>query len=134
MVNSFSNEIVRLVEGVGTKMPSVTNTKLFIPKGKVTAGSTVTYGRIMAEIQPQKYVTHRALLTVGGNIINLPGEVTKSTKYITTSNLIFNSVLLTKNEKFMCHDIKHFYLKNPMDKYEYMKLQLEITPAEIIQQ
>ena len=34
----------------------------------------------------------------------------------------------------MCTDIANFYLNNPMDRYEYMKLPLEIIPEEIIQQ
>ena len=46
--NSFANEIGRLAQGVGTKMPSGTNTIFFIPKDKVPAGRTVTYRRIVA--------------------------------------------------------------------------------------
>ena len=40
--NSFANEIVRLSQGAGTRMPSGTNTIFFIPKDKVPAGRTVT--------------------------------------------------------------------------------------------
>ena len=58
-VNSFSNEIGRLAQGVGTRMPSVTNTIFFIPKDEVSAGRTVTYGIIVAEKIPQKAETHR---------------------------------------------------------------------------
>ena len=41
--NSFANEIGQLAQGVGTRMPSGTNTILSIPKDKVPAGRTVTY-------------------------------------------------------------------------------------------
>ena len=34
----------------------------------------------------------------------------------------------------MCADVFYFYLNNPMNRYEYMKLPLEIIPEEIIQQ
>ena len=34
----------------------------------------------------------------------------------------------------MCADIANFFLNNPMDRYEYMKLPLDIIPEEIIQQ
>ena len=34
----------------------------------------------------------------------------------------------------MCADMANFYLNNPMNRYEYMKLPLDITPEEIIQQ
>ena len=53
-----ANEIFRLAQGVVTRMPSGTNTILFIPKEKVPSGRTVTYGRIVAEIIPQKAETH----------------------------------------------------------------------------
>ena len=87
-------------------------------------GRTVTYGRIVAEIQPQKSEIRCTQLTVIVNIINLPGEVTTPIAYLTTPKLVFNSVLSTKNKKFMCVDITNFYLNNPMDRYEYMKLIL----------
>ena len=57
--NSFANEIGRLAQGVVTRMPSGTNTIFFITKDKLTAGRTVTYGIIVAEIRPQKAETHR---------------------------------------------------------------------------
>ena len=34
----------------------------------------------------------------------------------------------------MCPDIANFYLNNPMNRYEYVKLPLDIIPEEIIQQ
>ena len=115
-------------------MPSGENTIFFVTKDKVPAGITVTYGRIVAEIRPKKAETHRTRLTVGGGLINFPGDVTTPTAYIITSKLIFNIVLSTKNSKFTFADIANLYLNNPMDRYEYMKLPLKIVPEEIIQQ
>ena len=34
----------------------------------------------------------------------------------------------------MCADIANFHITNTLDKYEYMKLPLEIIPEEITQQ
>ena len=34
----------------------------------------------------------------------------------------------------MCADIANFYLNNPMNRYEYTKLPLDIILEEIIQQ
>ena len=98
------------------------------------AGRTVTYRKIVDEIRPQKAETRRTLLTVGGNLINFPVDVTIPTADLATSKIIFNSVLSTKNVKCMCIDMENFYLNNPMDRYEYMKLPLGIIPEEIIQQ
>ena len=98
-------------------MPSGTNTIFFITKDKVPAGRTVTYGRIVAEIRPQKAETHRTRLTVGGNLVHFPGDVTTPTADLITAKLVFNSVLSTKNSKFMCADTASFYLDNPMNRY-----------------
>jgi hypothetical protein len=57
-VNSFANELGRLAKGVGTRMPSGTETIFFIPKHKVPADRKVTYGRIVATIRPQKTEAH----------------------------------------------------------------------------
>ena len=77
-------------------MPSGTNTIFFIPKGKVPAGRKVAYGIIVAEIIPQKVETHCTRLTVGGNLIQFPGDVTIPTADLIMANLIFNSVLFKK--------------------------------------
>ena len=79
-------------------MPSVTNNIFFIPKDKVPAGRIVTYGIIVAKIPPQKAETHRTRLTVRGDLINLPDDVTTPKADIITAKLIFNSVLSTKNQ------------------------------------
>ena len=100
----------------------------------MSAGRIVTYGGIVAKIRPKKSETHCIRLTVRGNLINFPGDVTTPTAYITTAKLVLNSVLLTKNAKCMCADIANIYLKNPMDRYDYLKLPLDIIPEEIIQQ
>ena len=115
-------------------MPYGTNTIFFIPKDKVPESRIVTYGRIEAEIIPQKSETHRTRLTVGGNLIHFPGDVTTPTEDLITSKLIFNILLSIKNVKFMCADISNFYITNLMNRYEYMKLPLDIIPEEIIQQ
>ena len=74
-------------------MPYGTNIIFFIPKDKVPAGRTVTYGRIVAEIITQKSETHRTRLAVRGNFIKLPGDVTKPIADLIMDKLILNSVL-----------------------------------------
>ena len=40
----------------------------------------------------------------------------------------------TKNAKYMCLDIKHFYLCAPMDRFEYMKMPIGIFPQHVVQE
>jgi hypothetical protein len=65
----------------------------------------------------------------GGNLINYPGELTTRTADLTTSKLMWNSVLSTKGAKYMCLDIKNFYLTATLDWFEYMKMPLSLFPS-----
>jgi len=42
---------------------------------------------------------------------------------------MWNSVLSTEGAKYMCLDIKNFYLIAPLDRYEYMKMPLSLFPT-----
>jgi hypothetical protein len=133
-IHGFANELGRLAHGVGKRMPSGTETIHFIQRHQVPADRTVTYGRIVATIRPQKTETHRVRLTVGGNLIDYPGDVSTPTADMTTAKILFNSVISTDDARFMCADMKDFYLNTPMARYEYMRLSILIIPQEIIDQ
>ena len=53
---------------------------------------------------------------------------------LTTSKIIWNSVLSTENTRFMGIDTKNFYLGTPLDRYEYMKIPHTLFPQHIIDQ
>jgi hypothetical protein len=38
----------------------------------------------------------------------------------------------TPHAKFMCMDVKNFYLNTPMARYEYMRMHISLIPQEII--
>ena len=122
---SFANELGRLAQGVADRETG-TNTVFFIPRHKVPKGRTVTYGRIVCKLRPHKKEVERTRLTVGGNLIDYPGDVSTKTAGLTTAKLLFNSVVSTPNAKFMGIDVKNFYLNTPMERYEYMRLPLSL--------
>ena len=97
---------------------------LLIPEDR-----TITYARVVVDFRPQKIDPHHIRITAGGNLINYPGELTTQTAGLTTSKLMWNSVLSTKGAKYMCLDIKNFYLTAPLDRFEYMKMQLYLFPS-----
>ncbi len=47
---------------------------------------------------------------------------------------MWNSVLSTEGAKYMCLDIKNFYLSTPLDRFEYMKIPLALFPQWTIDQ
>ena len=77
---------------------------------------------------------NRVRITAGGNLIEYTGELTTRTADLTTSKILWNSVLSTPKAKFMCLDIKNVYLCAPLERYEYIKMPLDILPEHIIEQ
>ena len=96
-----------------------------IPKDR-----TVTYARIVVDYCPQKDDPNRVRITVGGNLIDYPDELTTQTADLVTSKILRNSVLSTPNAKDACADIGDMYLQTPMDCYEYMRTKANLVPDE----
>ncbi len=63
---------------------------LSIPKDR-----TVTYGCIVIDHQPQKKDPHHVHITVGGNLIKYPFELTSHTADMLLSKIMWNSVIST---------------------------------------
>ena len=97
----FYDELVILAQVVGNIVAG-SNTIFFIPKPHTPQDRKVTYGIIVFHIKPQKSETHITRLTVGGNIIDHPGEVTNPTAYTTTVKTQINSTISTHDIRFMC--------------------------------
>jgi hypothetical protein len=77
----------------------------------------VTYAGIVVDHRPQKEYPNRIRMVAGENLIKgcYPEELTTRTADLTTSKLHWNSVLSTQNAKYMCLDIKNFYLLAPLN-------------------
>ena len=69
---------------------------------------------------------------MGGDKISYEGPVSTPTVDLTTAKIHWNRVLYIPDGKYLIIDVKNFYLKNPMKKVEYIKIELKIIPQEII--
>ena len=87
---------------------------------------------MVVDYRPQKPDPNQVRITVGGNLIKYPGDLTTRTADLTTSKITWNSVLSTKNAKYMCIDIKN-YLFTPLDRFEYMRIPLSMFPYHVAQ-
>jgi hypothetical protein len=128
-----ANEFGRLAQGVGGRIEGP-NTIFCIPRQAVPKGKIVTYGRFVVDIRPNKTETHRVRLTVGGNLIQYPVDVSTRSAELTTSKCLWNSTISTEGTKYMCLDVNNFYLGTPMDSFECMRIPIKLTPQEIIVQ
>ena len=130
---SCANEFGRLAQGVGGRIDG-TNTIFFIPKEKVPRERLrdVTYGKFVCTVRPEKKEPNRTRFTVGGNLINYPGDCGTPTADMLLVKVLLNSVISTKDARFMTGDLKNFYLGTPMKRYEYIRVKLEDIPQEIV--
>ena len=51
---------------------------------------------------------------------------------ILVAKILFNSVVSTRNAKFMTMDISNFYLMTPLKRPEYICISIKYIPNEII--
>jgi hypothetical protein len=49
-----------------------------------------------------------------------------------SSKILWNSVISTKDACFAGADIKHMYLKTPLNQFEHMKILIALLPDDII--
>ena len=69
----------------------------------------------------------------------MPGYIEKlrattRTADLTTSKILWNSVISTDDARFAALDVGNFYLETPLERYEYMQLPLKHFPEHTIDQ
>ena len=107
-------ELGRLAQGYGnTKGTDTIHYMALNEIPNILADRTVTYARIVVDYQAQKQDPNHVHITVGGDLIDYPGE-------LMTSKVMWNSVISTGKARFICTDVKQIYLCTPLDRYEYM--------------
>ncbi len=121
---SFGKEIRRLA--------TVTETIFFINKTEIPKDrkGDKTYARIVCVFCDGKKDKYRTRITMGGNLVNYPGDCGTPTADLLTVKLLINSIISTSNAKFMTIDIKDFYLCTPMSQYKYFRMKLELFPSK----
>ena len=125
-------ELARLAQGCKKRGLNGTNTTHFIDHRTKPSHKKATYARIVSEYRAQKADPYRIRITVGGDQIHYAGETFTPNADITTSKVLFNSIISTPGAKFMTIDIKDFYLSTDMPEFEYMWLPRWIFPPEFI--
>jgi hypothetical protein len=113
---AFCKELGRLAQGYNDTKG--TETIFFMTHDEIKAipkDRTVTYARIVVDYRPQKEDPNRVRITIGGNLINYPGELTTRTADLTTAKILWNSTISTDGARYACADVSNFYLATPME-------------------
>ncbi len=81
---------------------------------------TFTHAKIVVFFHPQKEDPYRISIMASGNLLMYRGNISTRTVDLSTSKLLWNSVLSTDGSKYMCLDIKNFNLSAALNYFEYM--------------
>jgi hypothetical protein len=128
---AFSKEVGNLFQG-SKYCEQGTNTCRFIRKEDVPREEKVTYCRIVADYHPQKADPYRVRLTAGGELLDYPEDTGTRTADLTTVKCLLNSTISTQGTRFMCIDLKNFYLNMTLKYKRYMCINIADCPDDII--
>jgi hypothetical protein len=88
--NAMTKELARLSQGI-EGLTVGTNTIFFMSPAEIKMtpeDRTVTYAQVVVDYRPQKEDPNGVRITVGGNLITYPGEVTTRTADMVTSKIL----------------------------------------------
>ena len=107
-LRSAAIEFGRLAQGLSDNRVEPTNTIFFIPRSKVPEHKRSTYARFVCSYRPQKAEPYHTRITVGGNLIDYPGNLSNRVADMTTFKIL------------------------PMEDYKYMFIAITSIPHENI--
>jgi hypothetical protein len=129
---AFGKEFGGMAEGDNKTGQKGTNAMLVMNhediKKILKAGKKFTYANPVVDHRPQKEDPNRIQITAGGNLIDCDGELLVPTANMDTAKLHWNRVVSTVSAKYMCIDIKGFYLSAALEYYQYMKIPITLFP------
>ena len=102
-----------------------TNIIFFIHLNKIPKGKKNVYCKLVASIRLLKEEKNRIRVTLGGDRLEYEGNKSTVPATLTTMKIHLNSIISTKESKYMTVDIKDFYYRMPMEIFQYGHLLFE---------
>ena len=87
-LRSAANEFGRLAQGLSDNRVEPTNTIFFIPRSKVPKHKRPTDAWFVCSYHPPKAEPYRTRITVGGNLIDYPGNQSMKVADMTISKYL----------------------------------------------
>ena len=66
-------------------------------------------------------------------MIYYPGEVSTLTSYLTTMKTHINSAMSDFKSRYVCMDVRDFYLNNQMEREKYIMIHISMIPQEFVE-
>jgi hypothetical protein len=129
---SAASKFGRLAQGVGGQIKG-TDTIKFIWANELPDDRQPIYPRFVCMEQLHKEEKFCTQMTIGGNLIDYPGDVSIGTAEMETIKILLNGVVSTLGAKFCSADGTNFYLNMPMECHEFVCIPINLIPEEIVQ-
>jgi hypothetical protein len=88
----------------------------------------------MCTICEQKEEKCHTRMTLGGNLVDYPGDVSMGMAEMETIKILLSSVVSTPGATFCSADVTNFNLNTPMDQEDNVHIHISLIPNEIIQE
>jgi hypothetical protein len=127
-----AEEIIRLIL-TGTIFP-ISHTQ--VPKDRWSNNEIVYYNPVVKQKRNDDgTIQFRVRGTAGGNLLDVPYDVSAKTAGLDTVKLLIHSVI-SGDFKWMTIDITDFYLDTPLpaSRFEYLRIHVDKLPPAIIAQ
>ena len=128
----MSKELGRLFQGYksidGLHDTEGTQTCRFIHRKDMPTDKKATYVRVVTMFREQKADPYRIRMTVGGNLIEFPGDKSTKTADIIAIKALINSIISTPGARAAAIDLKNFYLENDLPNKEYIRIPSCTSP------
>jgi hypothetical protein len=139
---SYANELGRLCQGIGlgttphSKWVAGTNTFFLIDYHNILSHKQkeICHTMMVCELRPDKDNPDCTCITIEGNCICYPGDISTNTASLELVKLLLNSVLSCKGARFSSIDLKNLYLDTPMPDPEYVCIKITDIPMEFIEE
>ena len=129
---AFGKDFGGMAQGCAKTGQKGTNAMFVMTHDKImhalVAKKFFTYANPAVNFRPQKDDPYRICITAGGNLITYEGDASVQMADIDTAKINWKSVVSMPNAKYMCLDIKFFYLIAALEYFEYMKIPLNLFP------
>jgi hypothetical protein len=118
---AFGNFLGGMAQGDNKTGQKGTNAMLVMTREDIAhahaAGKFFMNTNPVVDYRPQKEDPYSIRITAGGNLVTYEGNASVQTADLDTAKMHWNSVISTKKARYMCLDIKNFFLTA---KLEYL--------------
>ena len=129
---ALENELGRLSQGFKNRV-TTQDAMDFIEFLEVPKHRKVTCANFFCDYHSLKVEQFRVRMTMGGDRLEYPDEISSPTASLLETKLLLNSVISdykVHNAKFCSLDIKDFFLATPMIRAEYLQIHQRYFSTE----